>query len=96
VFSVADNGVGFDMAESERVFRPFERLQRGLHNNGAGMGLAICKRIVEQHGGTIRAESQPGNGSTFSFTIPLSAVTANGSASLIISETCDAKKGCAA
>ena len=96
VFSVADNGVGFDMAESERVFRPFERLQRGLYNNGAGMGLAICKRIVEQHGGTIRAESQPGNGSTFSFTIPLSAVTANGSASLIISETCDAKKGCAA
>ncbi len=84
------------MAESERVFRPFERLQRGLYNNGAGMGLAICKRIVEQHGGTIRAESQPGNGSTFSFTIPLSAVTANGSASLIISETCDAKKGCAA
>jgi signal transduction histidine kinase len=96
VFFVADNGVGFDMAQSERIFRPFERLHRGLHNDGAGMGLAICKRIVEQHGGRIRADSHPGKGSTFSFTIPLSAVTANGSASLIVSETCDAKKECAA
>jgi len=96
VFEVADNGVGFDMTESERIFRPFERLHRGMHDNGAGMGLAICKRIVEQHGGTIRVDSQPGKGSTFSFTVPLSAVMANGSPSVKISEPCAAKKGCAA
>ncbi len=96
VFFVADNGVGFDMAESERIFRPFEHLHRSLLYDGAGMGLAICKRIVEQHGGRIRADSEPGKGSTFSFTIPLSAVTVNGSPSLIIPEPCDANRGCAA
>jgi chemotaxis family two-component system sensor kinase Cph1 len=73
VCSVEDNGLGFDMAESDRIFKPFERLYEGTQNHGAGMGLAICKRIVEQHGGRIRADSAPGKGSTFIFTIPQGA-----------------------
>ncbi len=64
------NGIGFEMAESDRIFKPFERLHTGPQSGGAGMGLAICKRIVERHGGRIRADSEPGKGSTFIFTIP--------------------------
>ena len=67
-FSVADNGVGFDMSYAEHIFRPFKRLR----NDGAGigMGLAICKKIVESRGGRIWVESSIGIGSVFHFTIP--------------------------
>ena len=67
--SVQDNGIGFDQRALARIFRPFQR----LHNSnypGSGMGLAICHRIVNTYGGTIRATSEPGRGSTFYFTVP--------------------------
>lgn len=69
--TVADEGIGFDAKFAERIFEPFERLHgRGTYE-GTGMGLAICKRIVETHGGSIRAESMPGNGSRFVVVLPV-------------------------
>lgn len=66
---VRDNGIGFDASAGSRIFRPFQRLNNCKYP-GAGMGLAICQRIVHSYGGTILARSEPGRGSTFSFTIP--------------------------
>lgn len=66
---VADNGKGIDPADCEAVFRPFMRVE-GKKYPGAGLGLTICRRIVEAHGGTIRLESAPGQGSTCIFTLP--------------------------
>ncbi len=69
VFRVRDRGVGIPTEQSERIF---ERFARGDRGSGAGLGLAICKSVVERHGGRIWVESEPGSGSTFLFTIPLS------------------------
>ena len=68
VVSIADNGQGFDSEYAERIFLPFERLH-GSETSGSGIGLATCKRIIERAGGRIWAESQPGVGSTFYFTL---------------------------
>jgi len=69
--SVADNGIGFDQKYAERIFTMFERLHgRGTYE-GTGIGLAICRRIAERHGGTIVAHSTPGEGSTFVVTLPV-------------------------
>ncbi|HYO16224.1 MAG TPA: ATP-binding protein [Thermoanaerobaculia bacterium] len=68
VFSVRDDGLGLDPAEAETIFSMFTRLHPEIP--GSGIGLALCRRIVERHGGRIWAESEPGRGATFSFTLP--------------------------
>jgi PAS domain S-box-containing protein len=72
VFSVMDNGIGFEPEFSEVIFQAYKRLHSHENYPGTGMGLAICKRIVESHGGRIWAESQLGQGTTIQFTLPRS------------------------
>jgi PAS domain S-box-containing protein len=68
---IKDNGIGFESQYIDRIFKPFQRLHSRQEYEGSGMGLAICRRIVERHGGTITATSAPGEGSTFIVSLPI-------------------------
>lgn len=68
--SIADNGIGFDPKYSDEIFMVFKRLNSYHEYKGTGVGLSICKKIIEKHNGSIIAQSEPGKGSTFSFVLP--------------------------
>jgi len=79
--TVSDNGIGFDERYLDRIFRPFQRLHGRSEFQGTGMGLAICRKIVSRHGGTITARSQPGQGSRFVVTLPAAPLAESASCS---------------
>ncbi|WP_158047210.1 PAS domain S-box protein [Skermanella pratensis] len=85
-FSVSDNGIGIEARYFDRIFMVFERLHTHQVHPGTGIGLAICRKIVERHGGTMSVSSVPGSGSVFSFTLPAAAADDHGPRAELVAE----------
>jgi signal transduction histidine kinase len=71
---IDDKGIGFPQQDADRIFEPFQRLVGRNQYEGSGIGLAICRRIVERHGGELAAISEPGQGTTFMVSLPISPI----------------------
>jgi two-component system CheB/CheR fusion protein len=71
IITITDNGIGFEQANTNKIFDPFTRLVTKDQFEGSGIGLSICKTVVEQHKGSIRAKSKVGEGASFTVTLPL-------------------------
>jgi len=89
IFSIQDNGIGFDSALSSKIFEPFSRLHPADQFPGTGIGLATCKGIIERLGGKIWAESTPAVGSVFSISIPADVSSLDGTRILLVDDSKD-------
>lgn len=74
IVTIKDNGIGFEQTYADKIFSPFQRLHGRTAYKGTGIGLAVCRRIVERHGGTITALGRPNEGAEFTITLPIDAV----------------------
>jgi signal transduction histidine kinase len=87
--TVKDNGIGFDEQYATRIFGAFERLHGTRDYAGTGIGLALCRKIIERHHGTITANSELGNGATFTVTLPIEQTSEGAAVTSLFPEIID-------